>query len=99
AEWTELRENCEWTLTSDYNGTGVKGRVVTSKTNGNHIFLPAAGYRSNDDLYVAGYYGYYWSSSLNTDYPYSAWNVNFYSDGVGRDSDGRYSGRSVRPVF
>ncbi|MBQ7388829.1 MAG: hypothetical protein IJW01_05635, partial [Paludibacteraceae bacterium] len=46
AEWTELRENCEWTLTSDYNGTGVKGRVVTSKTNGNHIFLPAAGYRS-----------------------------------------------------
>ncbi|MGM9818180.1 MAG: hypothetical protein ACI30B_04270, partial [Paludibacteraceae bacterium] len=33
AEWTELRENCEWTLTSDYNGTGVAGRIVTSKTN------------------------------------------------------------------
>ncbi|MGM9817353.1 MAG: hypothetical protein ACI30B_00005, partial [Paludibacteraceae bacterium] len=32
-EWTELRENCEWTLTNDYNGTGVAGRIVTSKTN------------------------------------------------------------------
>ncbi len=99
AEWTELRENCEWTLTSDYNGTGVNGRVVTSKTNGNHIFLPAAGYRSNDDLYRAGNDGYYWSSSLDAGDPYGAWGVDFGSDFVGRYSYGRYCGQSVRPVL
>ncbi|MGM9817931.1 MAG: InlB B-repeat-containing protein [Paludibacteraceae bacterium] len=98
AEWTELRENCTWTWTSDYNGTGVAGRIVTSKTNGNHIFLPAAGYRYYDDLY-AGYYGYYWSSSLDTDYPYRARGVRFYSDYVYGINYDRYYGYSVRPVL
>ena len=87
AEWTELRENCEWTWTDDYNGTGVKGRIVTSNINGNSIFLPAA-----DDL------GYYWSSSLRTDYPFYAWDVAFGSVNVYR-YDYRYFGQSVRPVL
>ena len=99
AEWTELRENCEWTLTSDYNGTGVAGRIVTSNINGNSIFLPAAGYRSLGDLYFAGDYGCYWSSSLNTDNPGNAWNVYFNSDYVDRGNNGRYFGISVRPVL
>ena len=99
-EWTELRENCEWTWTSDYNGTGVAGRIVTSKTNGNHIFLPAAGCRDYDGLRRAGNYGYYWPSSLNTYHPNNAWYVYFYSDYV-REYGGheRYYGRSVRPVL
>ena len=99
AEWTELRENCEWTWTDDYNGTGVNGRIVTSNINGNSIFLPAAGYRDDDVLYYAGSLGYYWSSSLYTDYPYFAWYVYFYSDSVFRGSSYRYYGRSVRPVL
>ena len=99
AEWTELRENCEWTWTSDYNGTGVAGRIVTSKINGNSIFLPAAGFRYNDVLYYVGRYGYYWSSSLNTDYPYYAWVVYFNSDYVYRNNIYRFYGQSVRPVL
>ena len=98
AEWTELRENCTWTWTSDYNGTGVAGRIVTSNINCNSIFLPAAGFRFIDPLLNAGYYGLYWSSSLYTDYPYNAWCVNFGSDNVSRGNDGRDYGRSVRPV-
>ena len=100
AEWTELRENCTWTWTSNYNCTGVKGRIVTSNINGNSIFLPAAGYRNNDDLNSAGDGGYYWSSSLYADSPGYAWRVYFYSDGVYRDYYGaRYYGQSVRPVL
>ena len=94
AEWTELRENCTWTWTTK---NGVNGYEVKSKTNGNSIFLPAAGYR--DDLAgVVGDYGCYWSSSLCTDISYDAWCVNFDSDDVVRGGDFRYGGLSVRPV-
>ena len=44
AEQDELRTECTWTWTDDYNGTGVEGCIVTSKINDNHIFLPAAGF-------------------------------------------------------
>ena len=98
AEWTELRTKCTWTWTTNYNGTGVKGQIVTA-TNGNSIFLPAAGYRRDTKLYDAGSYGYYWSSSLNTDKPSITWYVNFNSDTVRkRDYGYRSYGQSVRPV-
>lgn len=96
AEWTELRENCTWTWTTK---NGVNGYEVKSKTNGNSIFLPAAGYRSYDGLLSAGSYGSYWSSSLFTDYPSSAWYVYFSSDDVYRNYYYRYYGQSVRPVY
>ena len=97
-EWTELLENCTWIWTT------LNGRIgyeVKSKINGNSIFLPAAGCRGDDDLYGAGDDGYYWSSSLNTDYPFDAWCVLFYSGYVGRYGDYRYRyrGQSVRPVL
>jgi hypothetical protein len=97
AEWTELRTKCTWTWTDNYNGTGVAGRIV-SATNGNSIFLPAAGYRGGTGLYDAGSIGYYWSSSLDTDYPYGAWCVHFESNGVRKYRISRYDGQSVRPV-
>lgn len=93
AEWTELREKCTWTWTTQ---NGVRGRLVTG-SNGNSIFLPAAGNRYDTGLYHVGSYGYYWSSSLNTYYPYDAWGVLFYSDLV-RNYYVRFYGFSVRPV-
>ena len=96
AEWTELRENCTWTWTTK---NGVNGYEVKSNINGNSIFLPAAGYRLDDDLGLAGGGGYYWSSSLLTDYPYYAWNVYFISDYVNGSNDYRHYGLSVRPVL
>ncbi len=95
AELTELREQCTWTWT---NQNGVNGYKVTSKSNGNSIFLPAAGYRYDSSLYNAGSFGYYWSSSLYTDRPYYAWYVVFYSGGVDGSNDYRFIGHSVRPV-
>ena len=96
AEWTELRNNCTWTWTTQ---NGVNGTLVTSNSNGNSIFLPAAGSRGDSSLDVAGSGGYYWSSSLNTDYPHRACNVYFHSSSVGRNYNyHRYYGLSVRPV-
>ena len=94
AEQDELRNNCTWTWTSQ---NGVKGRKVTGP-NGNSIFLPAAGYRGDADLYDVGSVGDYWSSSLNAASPYRAWCVYFGSGGVYRIGDERYYGLSVRPV-
>ena len=94
-ELTELRENCSWTWTTQ---NGVKGYKVTSKTNGNSIFLPAAGCRYVSSLFRAGSDGYYWSSSLYADNPGGARYVNFVSSSVDWGSSNRFSGQSVRPV-
>ena len=94
AEMTELREQCTWSWTTQ---NGVNGYKVTSKSNGNSIFLPAAGYRDDRSLDDAGSYGHYWSSSLNTS-PYYAWHVYFHSGVVSRDNCWRYYGFPVRPV-
>ena len=95
AEQDELRENCTWTWTTQ---NGVNGYKVTSKKNGNSIFLPAAGFRYDSSLDSAGSYGFYWSSSLYTDYPGIAYYSYFYSDSVDWSYYYRYIGFTVRPV-
>ncbi len=98
SELTELREQCTWTWTTQ---NGVYGYKVTSKKSGytnKSIFLPAAGFRGDSSLISAGSDGYYWSSSLNTDKPSSAYGLHFSSDGVYSGSSSRRYGRAVRPV-
>ena len=99
AELIELRAQCTWTWTTQ---NGVYGYKVTSKKSGytnKSIFLPAAGYRYDSSLSSAGSYGYYWLSSLSTDFPSSAWYVSFSLSGVFRNTGrNRYYGFSVRPV-
>lgn len=97
AELTELREQCTWTWTSQ---NGVNGYKVTSKSNGNSIFLPAAAsYRDDSSsLNYAGRYGYYWSNSLYASNQYHAWYVHFYSGDVLRDYHNRCYGYTIRPV-
>lgn len=97
-EQNELLNNCTWTWTTI---NGVKGYKVQSNKAGytdKWIFLPAAGYRTNSNLYRVGSDGLYWSSSLCTDYPDGACNLNFGSNGVDRDYYARCVGYSVRPV-
>ena len=97
AEQDELRDtnNCTWTWTTQ---NAVKGYKVTSKKNGNSIFLPAAGYRNGDNLINAGGIGLYWSSSLSTSFSFYAYYLFFSSVNVGWRSDNRFNGQSVRPV-
>lgn len=96
AEQDELLTECTWTWT---NQNGINGHKVTSKVNGNSIFLPAAGYRNDSDLNKAGSYGYYWSSSLFSYSPYDAYSLYFYSNFVDRLGYFREIGLSVRPVL
>ena len=90
--------NNSYTTTEWMTLDGIDGRKITSKSNGNSIFLPAAGYRDNTGLGSAGSYGYYWSRSLCTYDSYYACSLNFYSGRVGWYYYDRGYGRSVRPV-
>ena len=95
AEQDELRNNCTWTWTTE---NGVNGYKVTSKTNGNSIFLPAAGDRDGTSVGSVGSYGRYWSSSLYESNPYSAYSLYFDSGDVRWNGNDRYGGHTVRAV-
>lgn len=94
SEINELRNNCSWTWTSL---NGVYGYVVTSKVNGNSIFLPAAGCRWYEDVYSSGSVGYYWSASLYEDNSHYACSLSFISGNWYLNYIRSY-GFSVRPV-
>ena len=96
AEMQELRDRCNWTWTTQ---NGVKGYKVTSKTNGNSIFLPAAGYRYGSLLRSAGSDGHYWSSTPGEGYDCYAYYLLFHSITHGMSDSFRYDGQSVRPVL
>ena len=88
--------NDNYTITVWTTQNGVNGRKITSKRNGNSIFLPAAGCR---DDYGVGTYGYYWSRSLYGGGSYGACNTDFASSHFYVTVYGsRYNGFSVRPV-
>ena len=93
-EWQELYQNTTYTWTTQ---NGVRGGLFTS-SNGNNLFLPAAGSSYNEGV---GNYGNYWSSSLNTNFPDEArcCSFNLTNVWIGYNSNGdRCSGLSVRPV-
>ena len=107
AEWMELIDNSRSTWTSDYEGTGLAGRIVTCLTTHNSIFLPAAGSRSFNNnehlLELVNAYGSYWSSSLyyaaNSIKSREARLVTFDARfSLEKHNYYRYAGFSIRPV-
>jgi len=91
AQIQELLNNC----TSTWIPNGVRGRKFVGP-NGGTIFLPAAGLRWDGG---AGPGGNYWSSTLDESYPGYAYYLDFDSGSANWDYvDGRYVGRTVRPV-
>ena len=91
--------NSSYTTTTWTTVNGVYGRKITSKSNGNSIFLPAAGCRIDASLSNAGSFGYYWSRTLGTSYPNYARYLYFISSIIRTVDSNRYNGRSVRPVL
>ena len=94
-EFHELLDNCTliWTTLGSHNGC-----KVTSKKNGNFIFLPAAGYRYGFSLYYAGTDGYYWSSPPYASFGGLTCGLEFISSGYYVGYGSCSHGRSVRPV-
>ena len=80
-QFQELIDNCTsiWTTRN-----GVKGCLLTGP-NGNTLFLPAAGMRYNSSLSSAGSEGYYWSGTLLSTEPCSAYSPYFYSKNISMD--------------
>ena len=93
-EFTELKNNCTWTWVTIGSVPGYK---VTG-SNGNSIFLPAGGFRSDTRLHLKEEYGYYWSSTLGNGYNAAAEELLFVSDKVYQNGTERYHGNHVRPV-
>ena len=93
-ECVELVEHCNSAWTTH---NGVNGRLVTGP-NGNHIFLPAAGYRCWTSLYDAGEYGYYWSSTPCEDSDCGAYDLIFHNGFFDWDWYRGENGLPVRPV-
>ena len=98
-EFQELLDNTDNEWIEDFNGSGVNGRKFTSKTNGNSIFIPASGVRSGSAFCYQGIFSHVWSSSLVTEFPFSAWNLYFNSGGIfAQSTSGRYFRFAVRGV-
>ena len=98
AEFQELLDNTTCTWVTNYKGSGINGRTFSG--NGNTIFLPAAGYRADTDLYGQGTMGNYWSSSLFENNPHNGHALNFGPGGgsMNAKGNGRIVGQSVRAV-
>lgn len=98
ANWQELINNCTRTWTTQ---NGVKGYLFTG-SNGNTLFLPAAGCRHDTQFNNVGTGGYYWSSLLYTGNPQAAEGVCFDYSGIIISGDNygfsREIGFSVRAV-
>ncbi len=92
-EIDELIEECSWvwTKTDDINGYKV------TSSNGNSIFLPAAGYYGTS-LISAGRAGMYWSSSPYESYSSFAYYLEFQNGYFGWNWSGGNYGQSIRPV-
>lgn len=95
AELEELTAN---TTSTWETLNGVDGIRFTSKTNGNSIFVPAAGNCNYDSVDYVGSYGGLWSSSLDESYSGGAWGLDFGSDSVYMGSYSRCNGLTVRAV-
>lgn len=93
-EQQELIDNCVWVWTTinDVIGYNVTG------PNGNSIFLPVAGFRSQKATKTQGSAAHYWTGSLNDDNS-SAFTFYFYNKGHRCISNYRDRGHTVRPVY
>ena len=94
AQIDELNLECTWRWTQR---NGVNGLLVTG-TNGNSMFLPAAGGRWYELLCDVDNWGFYWSRTLQSGDPYFAFDLYFDSGKVYWDMDGHYAGFTVRAV-
>lgn len=95
-QWDELWNNCDQEIVRK---NGRRGYLLTSKINGNSIFLPIAGLIDGAQP-KDGMRPRYWSSTRNDNaYPYKARSVNEIHFTTYHDGDDRYLGMPIRAIF
>jgi len=96
-QWKELIDRCSWEWVSL---NGFYGYNVISRSNGNCIFIPAAGLITGMAPFTEhNEGGRYFTSSLYPDDPLCAYCVSFDNRGVQLNPIYRYFGLSIRPVL
>jgi len=96
-EFAELI-NSAYTTATWTSKNGVYGNIITSKSNGNSIFLPAAGGREGNYVSVGGYINY-WVSSFSSDYPQYGRCLAYWGNfSTYLNINSRYIGYTIRPV-
>lgn len=94
----EIEELIDNTTSTWETLNGVNGIRFTSKTNGNSIFVPAAGMNHNGSINGVGYYCNFWSSSLDKSDSRLAWFANSYLVNMDVNNYDHCAGFSVRAV-
>ena len=79
AEISELLSNTNKQLIDNYNGSSVNGLKLTSKINGNSIFIPKSGYRRDSEFINQGIRYDIWGSSFRTPWPRNACTLYYFS--------------------
>lgn len=96
-EMAELVENC---IMVRKRSKGIWGYEFTSKLNGKQLFFPQSGFwLSCAEPNNVGEIGYYWTSSLETEYPNLAYYLRIEKDHEPISSAHRCSGMTIRPVW
>lgn len=90
--------NGDGTVTVTSGGNYADAVIIPESVTYDGTSLPAAGDRWDSDLDYAGTYGFYWSRTLHSSYPYYAYGLDFNSDDVDWDYYDRGYGLSVRAV-
>ena len=99
SEWSQLLTKCVWKWTTNWGGVYGKNGYIVTGPNGNSIFLPTTGYMGSSG-HVYKDMGVYWSSSLsNSGNSWNACCVRFKSDEVYEDTQMRWLGLYIRPVW
>lgn len=95
SELHELKSKCKWRWIQlkDVNGYMITG------PNGNSIFLPAAGYKSNTSLKRYAKEGNYWSSSTDNSHGYGSYHLRFTDNYIYEGWISRSNGLLIRPVL
>ena len=69
-DFTELLNNTTNAWVENYEGSGINGRLFTSRTDDSKtLFIPASGFCSGSSCLCRGIYAYLWSSSISTGRP------------------------------
>lgn len=95
-EWQDMIANCNWSWGQQ---SSVSGQILTS-SNGNRLFLPAAGKREGDTISDVGEYYWFWAADTRKNQPQYIryWYRNSYVN-YNYEYSIRFWGMNIRPVL